>query len=278
MKLQHFEDANQFYTDVKDYLLRNEGMHYLLLGIINTLIHNPTRYENKPYLAVVESDGEIIAVAIRTPPRPLLLSQVKDLAAIELIAEDLYKNKEMLTGVNAPNAESEAFAQNWTTQTGESYKLKMALRSFQIEQVKPVNRPNGYLRLATYNDKKLLKQWNQEFSLEALGDVEANSERWVNNQLRQGTVYLWQDKTPVSIACQSGLTPNGTGINMVYTPTKYRRKGYASATVAALSQYLLKKGFKYCFLFTDLSNPTSNHIYQEIGFQPVGDWREYCFF
>ena len=49
------------------------------------------------------------------------------------------------------------------------------------------------------------------------------------------------------------------------------------ATVAALSQLLLDSGRKFCFLFTDLSNPTSNHIYQAIGYRPVCDVDEYRF-
>ena len=48
--------------------------------------------------------------------------------------------------------------------------------------------------------------------------------------------------------------------------------------VADLSQMLLDKGFKYCLLFTDLANPTSNNIYRQIGYQPVSDWNEYSFF
>ncbi len=33
----------------------------------------------------------------------------------------------------------------------------------------------------------------------------------------------------------------------------------------------------FCFLFTDLANPTSNHIYQTIGYEPVRDFEAYRF-
>lgn len=75
----------------------------------------------------------------------------------------------------------------------------------------------------------------------------------------------------------SGKTPNGIRINLVYTPPKYRKKGYATSCIAALSQTLLDAGHKYCFLFTDLANPTSNHIYQTIGYQPVCKMNNYWF-
>jgi hypothetical protein len=40
---------------------------------------------------------------------------------------------------------------------------------------------------------------------------------------------------------------------------------------------LLDSGRKFCFLYTDVTNPTSNHIYQEIGYRPVADLRLYVF-
>jgi predicted GNAT family acetyltransferase len=80
------------------------------------------------------------------------------------------------------------------------------------------------------------------------------------------------------MSCDLGITPNGAVISLVYTPPEHRRKGYGSSCVAALSQTLLSRGHKYCFLFTDLANPTSNHIYQAIGYQSVGDLYDYSFF
>ena len=51
--------------------------------------------------------------------------------------------------------------------------------------------------------------------------------------------------------------------------------GMQSALTAALTQQLLGRS-RFCFLFTDLANPTSNSIYQRIGYRPVTDimlWR-----
>ena len=40
---------------------------------------------------------------------------------------------------------------------------------------------------------------------------------------------------------------------------------------AAASQAQLDAGRTFVFLFTDLANPTSNRIYQAIGYEPVID-------
>ena len=89
---------------------------------------------------------------------------------------------------------------------------------------------------------------------------------------------IWEvDNTPVSMAGYAGPTPNGIRIGAVYTPPELRNNGYASAVTAGLSQYLLDSGKDFCFLFTDLLNPTSNKIYQQIGYQPVCDVDRYLF-
>jgi hypothetical protein len=49
----------------------------------------------------------------------------------------------------------------------------------------------------------------------------------------------------------------------------------ATACVSALSQTLLDHGSRCCFLLTDVTNPTSNHIYREIGYRSISDWHEY---
>jgi hypothetical protein len=87
---------------------------------------------------------------------------------------------------------------------------------------------------------------------------------------------IWDDGQAVSMAGFGGRTPNGIRIGPVYTPPELRGRGYASALTAALTQRLLDEGRQFCFLFTDLANPTSNSIYQRIGYRPVSDvdlWR-----
>ncbi len=277
MKLQRFEDAKQFYDKVKNYLLIHEAMHNVQFALCHALIHNPERFDEKPYLAIVETDRDIIAVAMKTKSLNLLLSKIQDFAAIEAIAQNLHSTQNLPPGVNGPIDEAKAFAENWHSLTGQSYQLKMALRAFQLEQVQTISKANGHLRQATQSDREILIRWFEAFLLEALHTPPKHTERAVDNHLQRGTAYIWEDRTPVSMACHTGVTPNGAGVSMVYTPPEYRKKGYASACVADLSQTLLNQGYKYCFLFTDLANPTSNYIYQAIGYQAMGDLHDYSF-
>ena len=82
---------------------------------------------------------------------------------------------------------------------------------------------------------------------------------------------------PVSLAGFGSLTPNGIRIGSVYTPPEHRNRGYGTAVTAAVSQLLLERGHRFCFLYTDLANPTSNAIHARIGYEPVCDSREPAF-
>ena len=279
MKLQRFEDAKSFYDRVGAYLLQHEAAHNLQLRLCKTLARNWDEYGVFPYAAVVEAGQTILAVAICTPPFPLVLSQVEDRGAIALIAEDVLTTHPHLPGVNGPVDVSKMFAETWQQMTGKSFKLEMALRIHELKTVQLASTVQGQLRVATECDRELLLQWHHEFEQEALGNLapQNGSETWVNRTLEQQSAYLWINEKPVSLACGMECSDNSAVLNMVYTPPVHRKQGYASACVAALSQHLLNQGYEQCVLFTDLANPTANKIYRAIGYQPVCDWNHFGF-
>jgi uncharacterized protein len=276
MKLKHFQAADLFYERVRDYLEQDVAQHCMLLRACYALSHNPQPRDRPPYLATVEAE-DILAVAIWISPRYLILSQVQDFAALDLIAQDLSNRQEPLRGVSSLPDIAAAFAQKWQALTQNSYQLSLKLWANQLVQVQPISQASGHLRLVEESDRPLLINWLEAFDIEALGQVENNAEASVDRFLAQKTLYLWQDGVPVSMAGGRKSLPTGGWIAPVYTPPEYRRKGYASSCVAALSQQLLDQGCDYCMLFTDQTNPTSNRIYQAIGYQPVCDWYDYSF-
>lgn len=275
MQLHKFENVQKFWQIAQNYLLQFEAEHNALLGILQTLLYYPDRYPQSPYLALVQTGDQIQAVALRTPPRHLLLSKVQDWNALEQIAQDL--QQEQLPGVSGLVAEVEMFAQIWQTLTGQSCQLDFESRIYQLTQVEPVAVAGGFFRLATEADRPLLLQWMTDFDA-MLGVVDrSETERGLNVQLQRQSLYLWEDGVPVSLAGGRLFSATAARIAPVYTPPEHRRKGYATACVAALSQHLLNQGIRCCYLFADLANPTSNSIYQQIGYRPVCDWREYIF-
>jgi predicted GNAT family acetyltransferase len=90
--------------------------------------------------------------------------------------------------------------------------------------------------------------------------------------------FLWEvEGRPVCLVCYSSPTPNSLRIAPVYTPAEFRRRGYASACTAAVCRRILDSGKSFVTLFADLANPTSNHVYQQIGFKAVCDVDVYYF-
>lgn len=275
MQLHRFDSIDKFWDKTQDYLLQHEAEHNVMLGIVNTLLYNPARYSEPPYLAMVESDGEIVGTAIRTPPHKLLLSKFSNLKALTLIAEDL--QQEPLPGVTGLVLEVETFLQALQGLSKQSHRLSVKkLRIHQLIVVQPLIAANGHIRLVSEGDRALLLDWLPAFDAEIGWEVVEDVERIVTSRLKKQDTYLWEDNgAPVSLAAGRQFSPTAARIGSVYTPPKYRRKGYATACVAALSQKLLNEGCTRCFLLTDLANPTSNHIYREIGYVSVCDWYEY---
>jgi predicted GNAT family acetyltransferase len=121
--------------------------------------------------------------------------------------------------------------------------------------------------------------WVDAFMLEALPEHQRieRSDALVDERLAEAEegLALWEDGRPVSLAGWGGRTPNGIRVGPVYTPPAARGRGYATALVGHLTVGLLER-YRFCFLFTDLANPTSNAIYRRIGYEAVTDidqWR-----
>ncbi len=124
----------------------------------------------------------------------------------------------------------------------------------------------------------MIQAWVAAFQTEALPDEAPPDGTKVAAQgLEDRRFFLWEDGEPVTLVGKNRPTQHGITIGPVYTPPAHRRQGYASAATAHLSQRLLDEGYDYCTLFTDLANPTSNSIYQKIGYQPVCDFKHFTF-
>ena len=284
MNLTRFTTPADFQKRVEPFLAQREAENNLILGILSGLVRSPELYADAPYLALVEDDnGAVIVAALRTPPFNVVLSLIPDVSAreraIALLAEDLRQVYGRLPGVTADADSGRAFASEWRRLTGELYRIAVAERIYQLDEVIPVTGVPGSLRPATPDDRDILVAWLDAFQREAMPGSLETAERLVEGLFTSTArrMYFWEDGEPVAMVGSSGRTPHGVRIGPVYTPPAHRGKGYASACTAALSQLLLDEGNRYCFLYTDLSNPTSNKIYQAIGYRPVCDADMYSF-
>jgi uncharacterized protein len=279
MYVQRYTDPEAFYQRVEAHLMAHEAENNLVFGILNGVRRGD--YDN-PYMATVEYEGDLALVVLRTPPYRLLFSADDAIEAAQLIAEDLRGIEQ--AGVTGAPQTARAFAEAWSAANGKAFALEMPMHVYKLERIIPAQRAEGTLRRADpARDFDLLRKWVAGFELDTFGETEeAEVERtlqfWLNSTPDARGMFIWErDGQPVTMTGYAGPTPHGIRVNYVYTPPELRRRGYASACVAAVTQYLLDNGRKFCFLFTDRNNPTSNHIYQEIGYELVCDMDSYEF-
>jgi len=273
--LRRLPSAEQFLQIAGAFLAAREAEHNLMLGLAGRLVAEPARHGHEPYLAVVTEDETVVGAFLRTPPHNLVLSELDDPAVVDLVAADLLEVDPSLTGVLGPKVAAARFASAWRQLGGATSRVAMGERIYRADRTRAPAGVPGRMRAYEPGDRETTLRWLGEFAEEALvpGGPPLEAEDWLEGRLREpeGGVVIWEGTSPVSVAGFGNPTPTGIRIGPVYTPPELRRRGYATALVAALTEVLLRGGRRYCFLFTDLANPTSNSIYQRIGYTPVTD-------
>ena len=182
-------------------------------------------------------------------------------------------------GVGGIKPTSKAFAEVWSAVTGQPHRGGMNERVYELRRVTPPEPPiPGGLRVATEDDLPLMTRVGLGLypGCRAGGNRRGCAEI-AELRIADRDLFIWEDSGPVSTVTKTRHSTHGIVVSLVYTPPAYRNRGYASAAVAVLSQQLLDAGWQFCALFTDLANPTSNSIYQRIGYRPVADFDEYIF-
>jgi uncharacterized protein len=266
-------DARAFLDAAGPLLLEDEARNNLILGVTGTLIEDPDRYAAKRFWVVTDEGGEPIAAAMQTPPYNLLLAPVRSDAALEELAQAIDGD---LPGVVASHPEVDDFVRLWSQTHAVEPRILRNQGVYALERVRSLPSAPGSRRAATIEDHPLVMDWMIAFGEEVLeendpGQTEARN--FVDQRLGgdgTGGFELWEDGGDVvSLSSWGGPTPNGIRIGPVYTPPELRGRSYATSLVAELSQSLLDDGRRFCFLYTDLANPTSNAIYERIGYVKV---------
>ncbi|HEV7639760.1 MAG TPA: GNAT family N-acetyltransferase [Gaiellaceae bacterium] len=273
IRIRQFDQVAAFLDRAGGFLSRREAEHNLPLGLAGRLLDDPHAFgKQAAYLALAETDDAVVAVAIRTPPHNLILSEVDDDRAVAAFVADLRATP--LPGVLGPLEASRRFAELWSEETGLPARIQIAQRIYRAsEAVLPEGVPGRY-RAYDDGDRDLVLGWLSAFAAESLPRGEPfAAEELLDRRLAEpgGGFVLWEDGAATSVSSFGGATPSGIRIGPVYTPPELRGRGYASALVAELTRRLIAGGRQFCFLFTDLANPTSNSIYQRVGYRPVTD-------
>lgn len=262
-----------------DWVCRDQTVNNLPVTLLDRALHEPA-FRESLYLVASRQEGEISALAWRSDFPKMGLSTAARIDAIDEIAAQVRGDMPDLPCVMGPVAEARRFVRAWIRPGNPEPSLGVPQRIYGLNQVIPHARVAGSLRAADRSDVALLVAWTAHFNEELHmpgQQTPQQLEAEVRRHVDQGRRFIWQEKEPVCFVGAGGPRRLVARIGPVYTPPEHRRRGYAGAAVAAASQLMLERGHPICCLYTDTSNPTSNHIYQEVGFRPVCDVEEYWF-
>ncbi len=274
MKVIEYSDAAAFLERTRSFLESDQALYGMVLGVAERLLEGHRYGTPDPWFAVVEEGPYLRAVVTHTAPRPLMVA-CAELEAITPLVKHMQETGRELNGVVGPADTVPFISGRWAHIHGIEQHVKMNLRLFCLDKVVPPSDPAaGEMVNATAGDLTWLDAWTDGFITDChLPPNDPGLPSPAVNLIEKDCLFLWKDETgPKAMAAFNRETPDSYSVSWVYTPRESRGKGYASALVAAVSQHALDSGKKFTSLYTDLANPTSNKIYQEVGY------RHYCDF
>jgi hypothetical protein len=278
------EDLDEFLTLAGEFLRSRPVLHTVPLTVTDALRSRGMHLygEGAPVFGVLGRDGAVRAAFFRTPPNFLTLTALTAEQADALAAQlaDQGDQGDQLPGVSAELDTAAAFAAAWQRHTGADPTIHTRHRLYRLGELTiPEPTPPGGPRVAVASDREQLKCWHVEFGKAVGGGRLLDSDEWAGARIAYGGVTLWEapDGTPVSMAGVTEKVAGQVRVAPVYTPADLRGRGYAGAVTAEVSRAALAAGVDEVVLFTDLANPTSNALYQRIGYRPVADFVGYDF-
>jgi GNAT superfamily N-acetyltransferase len=260
-----------FLAAAEVFLARAPVVNQLPLAVVRQCLATPERYPAGVRCATYhDAAGTLAGAAVQTLPWPVLLAGGSPEAAYAL-GRDFAALDPALPGVNGPDAIATAFAAGYAEVSGARVLTDSALGLFELTEVAPLPRPSGAFAPATAEHAALLQSWLTAFWGEATPQDPAPSPDAGLRAATNGRAFLWclPDATPVAFAYNGRDLEGWASVGPVYTPPHLRGRGYATALVADLSAHLLRD-HRGCTLFTNLSNATSNAIYERIGYRRIG--------
>ena len=214
-----------------------------------------------------DPSGAVAGALLQTPPYPMYFSALPPAAVPAAVA---LLDGRPLTGVNLLADAVDAFVEPWRARTGVTAKVRMRVRQYRLETLAPPDSP-GRGRPARSSDRPLLLLWLADF-LATIGEPAHDVAGTIDDKLEAGLITVWEaDGVPTSMVVRTSPETGVVRIQYVYTPPPLRGHGYAGGATALAAREARGAGADEVVLFTDLGNPTSNALYQRLGFRPIED-------
>ncbi|MCM6775777.1 GNAT family N-acetyltransferase [Nocardia sp. CDC159] len=270
MRIELTDDPVEFRRRAGEFLSRDP----LRNTVVATAVENFSNglSDGRAHFAAVAADGAVVGVGMQTGGHSVYLGDVPD-SSVSALVTAFAERAPGTPGVEAAPGIALVFAERWSALRGSKFRMDFASRLYRLGVLRPPE-VSGTARRAVDADLDVCERWLRDMQRETGVGLDRAA---IRVRIALGRLWLWEDGgRPVALAAHQARAYGWSRIGPVYTPPEARRNGYAAALTAHVSQWLRDKGSRVC-LFTDLANPTSNKIYQEIGYEPVHNFVHYLF-
>jgi GNAT superfamily N-acetyltransferase len=266
-------DPERYAEHVLDLLSARPDANTVALTVLETVRAGQRYSDHEPLFGWYQFDAGVTGAISITPPYGVLLGELPPGSEAELVTGLRNRAAAVPDVIGAVDAASR-FAAAWTAGADLAVELAMRQRLYTLDGVRPPTPPPpGQARVAVPADLELMMAWVRQFHQEAEASSATPQPAIYQRRIELGLQWLWQDEhgEPVSMAGRNIMVAGVSRIGPVYTPPECRRHGYGAAVTAACTQDALDRGARQVVLMTDEANPTSNAIYQRIGFRALDD-------
>ncbi len=260
--IKKYDNNLNFLKENKPLLLEDEIKNNLILGLAESVDPKESHFvssviEDRILLGLLA--GKNLIISSNTLEKDVyidLVNHMKDIPYPGIIGskEECLVYKQVF---------EEVINQRMITSMDQRiYSCKEVISNYDLNNV----------RLATMDDFNVIRHWYHAFNEEVEGPVSMEeTDTSLKKVIVQTRLFVLElNGVVVSMAGKARETKNTQTVGLVYTPSKYRNKGYASIVVEYVTRHILEYK-EMATLYTDLSNPTSNSIYMKIGYVPHCD-------
>lgn len=280
MELNTYSTVGEFLHEHSVELINNETGNQLFLA--NLIGYEDRQAEGNFIFGSITNEGRTILLFMNAEPFNFLISAPADdidPASVRLLVDFLLERKIKIRGINASQQLCERFIAGYTEKTGQRFDLHLSMDIMALTQLTKHIDAVGKCRKAKLEDHSLLVEWNLKFAEEAThekGDRQSISDKLLQ-KISVGTMFVVENSEHrvVSMAAVSRELINGICIGPVYTDESERGKGYGKTVMIGISEWALQRGYRFCSLFVDKTNPISNRVYRSIGYRVVSDQYDY---
>jgi GNAT superfamily N-acetyltransferase len=287
MELRFYDDPGEFLEVAGSHLAEQPVLSTVMSSVASRIRDQRAAGVAWPegvpcWFAAFVDRGQVVSTAMRTAPfgdYPAYLMPMSDDAAV-LLARTLLDRDEPVLGANGALPAVQVFCEEMAQATGRRAAVERHTRLFELGQLKEPAETAGRLRPARLEEQELVTSWYDAFMDDADEQAgrpagssvhEAPEPDEMRRRIESGQIFVWEvDGVPLHVTAATEPAFGVSRVGPVYTPREHRGHGYASRAVYEVSRLLVERGARAC-LFTDQANPTSNKIYEALGYERLVD-------